>query len=112
MSIEQDEKAESYIYWLKKVVKAALPRSSDWYRVGERTLDAIRAILWSVGLTAFRIVVLVTLPVSAPILARVCQRLNESACTRRNAMRAEMRSMYANRIRRARQRAGAKEEAQ
>lgn len=112
MSIDQDEKPEGYAYWLKTVAKAALPRASDWYRVGERALDAIKAILWSAGMTAFRLAVLFTLPVTAPILARVCQKLNERTCARRNATRAEMRSNFMNLAQRARQRAELKEEPQ
>lgn len=106
MSADQDEKPEGYAYWLKTVAKAALPRASDWYGVGERTFDAIKAILWSVGMMTFRLIILVTLPVSAPILARVCQRLNEKACARRNAMRAEMIANLMNRAQRAQQREG------
>lgn len=96
MSIDQDEKPETYAYWLKTVVKAALPRASDWYRVGERALDSIKAILWSAAMMVTRIAILVTLPVSAPILALVFQRMNEKASARRNAMRAEMRSNFMN----------------
>lgn len=110
MSVDQDEKPESYAYWLKTVAKAALPRSGDWYGVGEHTLDAIKEILWSAGMTAFRLAVLFTLPVSALILARVCQRLNERTCERRNAKRAEMRANFTNLAQRARQRTQAKKE--
>lgn len=68
---------ESYWYWLKACALAALPQGSDWRGVLADAADLARSLWFAFGMTLLRLLILVTLPASLPILALIALRENQ-----------------------------------
>ncbi len=98
-----------YLYWLKAAAKMPIPLRSDWRGVGKLVCDATKAVAYALLITAARVAVLATLPVSAPVFAIVAVKLNRRSCERLNQRRAELRDAFAGRATRARAQAQNKE---
>lgn len=65
--IQEYTQPRSYGYWLKQSLKLPLPLRKDFDGLGEALMDVGRVMLTMI----FRLFVLLTLPISAPVLAYV-----------------------------------------
>lgn len=65
------QKPESFTYWLKLVAQIVIPRKGDWRDRYYMDSDESIHVLQGIFLTLIRLLVLVTFPVSVPILALI-----------------------------------------
>lgn len=84
------EQTESLKYWLKASAVAAIPRPGDWACAAQSGVDFAIDFLIALTTTLFRLVVLVTFPVSVPLLAIVARRYNAKAVEHRARARKEL----------------------
>lgn len=73
------DEPNSYRYWVKAVAWESLvgyPR--DWEGVGYLLWEVACAIAESAGKSLMRVLVLLTMPISAPFLAWYCMKVNAS----------------------------------
>ncbi len=87
---DQTEQPESYGHWMRVIASMAIPQRRDWAGVGCDVLDAALSIGAALYITTARLLILVTLPVSAPTLALVARRANVRAAAARNQARQEV----------------------
>ena len=73
-------KPENYLYWLKGCARLPIPMLQDFEGAVEAIKDLLVCFLkfWS------RMLILVLFPVSVPLLAYLCWKLNIKAVERRN----------------------------
>lgn len=72
-------KAESYWYWLKATAKASFTGYAwDWSGIGGMVYEAMGEVAEAICRTVLRILLLLTLPISAPFLAWYCMKVNAS----------------------------------
>lgn len=64
-----DVTPEPYWYWLKTALRMPLPMRADWDGLLDALLDIAGVIFRGVTATLLRLLILVTLPISAPLLA-------------------------------------------
>lgn len=70
-------KAESYWYWLKVVSMCSVTGYvGDWDGVGGIIYEAMGEVAMAIGRAVLRLLLLATLPISAPILAWYCTTTN------------------------------------
>ena len=81
---------ENYSYWLRSSAKAVIPQKRDWSGVGHEVFNAIHYLWYAICVTVFRLLLLLTFPVSVPLLALALTRLNKRAVSRHNQRREEM----------------------
>lgn len=73
-------KPETYLYWLKVCARLPIPMLQDF----EGLLEAFKTILEVLLVILRRVIILVTFPVSVPVLAWVCLKANIKTVERRN----------------------------
>ena len=84
------EKPEPFKYWVKAAMVAAIPRPGDWSKALYSWVEFCSDLWDALGVTIFRLLVLVTFPISIPLLAMTAMRLNRKAVELRNKARAEL----------------------
>ena len=93
------EEPRGYLQWLLIVARVPLPLRSDWRGVGKHVLVAAKAVASALLLTAVRLAILLTLPISAPLLAVVLNKLNKRWVEKTIKRRAEVLAGYTNHAR-------------
>ena len=85
---------EPYSYWLKVAARIAVPTTNEWGPLVESGREFLLDLWQMVAVTFFRLLVLVTLPVSAPLLALWMLKANRKTVERRERQKREaMESM-------------------
>ncbi|QIL72303.1 hypothetical protein G7048_19250 [Diaphorobacter sp. HDW4B] len=64
--------SDPYKHWLKVIAETCIPQARDWRGVGSDAVDALASVGHALALTGLRLLVLVTFPISVPLLARWC----------------------------------------
>lgn len=64
--------SDPYKHWLKVIAGTCVPQARDWYGVGSDVVDALASLGHALALTGLRLLVLVTFPISVPLIARWC----------------------------------------
>ena len=64
--------SDPYKHWFKSCAEMCIPQACDWHGVGGDVAEASRGLGRALGLTGLRLMVLLTFPVSVPLLARWC----------------------------------------
>lgn len=67
---------EPYSYWLKVAARTAVPTTNEWWPLVESGREFVQDLWLAVTVTLFRLLVLLTLPISAPLLALLMVRQN------------------------------------
>lgn len=73
---------ENYRYWLKRCLMLPIPLRRDFDGLGEALMDVGRVMLTMI----LRLFVLLTLPVSAPVLAYLLLKVNIKTAARNKAI--------------------------
>lgn len=81
---------ESYLRWLRACGWATLPQANEWRPVWSDAVDSAHSLGFAVGMTLARLLLLLTFPVSVPILALVAMRANHRAADAQAKSRAEL----------------------
>lgn len=81
---------ESYLRWLRTCCLATLPQANEWRRAWSDAVDLTHSLAFAVCMTVARLVLLLTSPVSVPILALVAMRANHRAADAQAKARAEL----------------------
>lgn len=90
-------KAESYWYWLKAVAKTSVTGYAwDWSGIGGMVYEAIGEVAEAIGRTVLRILLLLTLPISAPALAWYCMKTNAAVAEEVEGCKRELLSQLQN----------------
>lgn len=71
------EKPKGYWYWFKKVVRICFPMKKDFYGLGDALWEAICKATHAILKLLSRALLLITFPISVPILAVVFRRENK-----------------------------------
>lgn len=89
--------AESYWYWLKAVAKASVTGYiGDWSGVGEMVYEAMGEVARALAQTMVRILLLLTLPISAPALAWLCMKTNAAVAEEADRRKRELLDQLQN----------------
>ena len=80
---------EPYRYWLKVAAKLSIPSGREWEPLAESVPEAIDDLWNAVTVTAFRLLILGTLPVSAPLLALWMLKANRKTVELRERQKRE-----------------------
>lgn len=79
---------DTYWFWLRACTRMAFPMRHDFYDLRDAVVDLLRALALTALVLAMRALILVTLPISAPLLAwwalRRRLRLREMLAPRRD----------------------------
>lgn len=81
---------ESYWHWLRACGWATLPKAGEWRGAWSDAVDLAHSLGFAVGITLARLVLLLTFPVSVPILALVAMKANHRAADAQAKARAEI----------------------
>lgn len=81
---------ESYWHWLLVCGRATLPQANDWRGAWRDAVDLAHSLGFAVCMTLARLVLLLALPVSVPMLALVAMKANHRAADARAKARAEL----------------------
>lgn len=71
------EKPQGYWHWFKQVVRMCFPMKKDFYGLGEVLWEATCALTNSLLKTIVRLLLLLTLPVSVPVITVLLKRRNK-----------------------------------
>ena len=83
-------KVESYRYWLRACLTAAIPQPREWRDVWSDAVVLVHSIAYAIGMTTLRLLILLTSPISVPILAAWAVRANRRAVEAREKARTEL----------------------
>lgn len=84
-------KAESYWYWLKVVSMCSVTGyARHWSGVGEMVYEAMGEVARALAQTMVRILLLLTLPISAPALAWLCMKRNAAVAEEADRRKREL----------------------
>lgn len=64
------DESRTYWQWLRIVARMTFPMRHDFAGIWEGLTDFVRAVVWCVSVLFMRVLLLLTLPVSGPLLAR------------------------------------------
>ena len=84
-------KPETYWYWLKASAKAAVRFPFTDF---EDAVEALKALLWVVLVFWLRLLVLLTFPVSVPLIALICLKANREVVAARERAKKEILDSY------------------
>ena len=79
-------KNESYWYWLRACFWAAVPQAQEW----RGAIDLAHSLAFAVGAPLLRLLILLTSPISVPLLAAWAVRANRRAVEAREKARTEL----------------------
>jgi len=83
-------KVESYWYWLRACLTAAIPQPRDWRDVWSDAVVLVHSIAYAIGMTTLRLLILLTSPISVPILAALAVHANRRVVEAREKARTEL----------------------
>ena len=83
-------KNESYWYWLRACFWAAVPQAQEWRGAWSDAIDLAHSLAFAVGMTLLRLLILLTSPISVPILAAWAVRANRRTVEAREKARTEL----------------------
>lgn len=86
-------KPESFTYWLKLVAQSVIPRKGDWRDRYYMDSDESIHVMQGIFLTLIRLLVLVTFPVSVPVLALIALYFDRRRNVALRKYRAGLRAM-------------------
>lgn len=90
-------KAESYWYWLKAVARSSVTGYAwDWSGIGGMVYEAMGEVAEAIGRTVLRILLLLTLPISAPALAWYCMKTNAAVAEETERRKRELLDQLQN----------------
>lgn len=81
---------ESYLQWLRACGWAALPQADEWRGAWSDAVDLAHSLAFAVGMTLARLVILLTFPISVPLLAVIAMRANHRAADAQAKARKEI----------------------
>ena len=82
-------KVESYWYWLRECLITAIPQPSEWRGAWSDAVDLMQSLAYAIGITLLRLLILLTSPISVPILAAFALHANRRAVEARERLHAE-----------------------
>ena len=82
-------KVESYQYWLRACLTAAIPQPREWRDVWSDAVDLMQSLAYAIGMTLLRLLILLTSPISVPILAAFALHANRRVVEARERLHAE-----------------------
>lgn len=82
-------KVESYWYWLRACLIAAIPQPREWCGAWRDAVDLMRSLAYAIGMTLLRLLILLTSPISVPILAAFALHANRRVVEARERLRTE-----------------------
>lgn len=77
------EKPKGYWHWFKQTVRMCFPMKKDFYGLGEVLWEALCKTVYVLLLCISRLLLLITSPVSAPIIALLFTKANKATMERR-----------------------------
>jgi len=83
-------KVESYWYWLRACFWAAVPQAQEWRDVWSDAVVLVHSIAYAIGMTTLRLLILLTSPISVPILAALAVHANRRVVEAREKARTEL----------------------
>ncbi len=90
--------SDPYKHWLKTCAIAVVPCRGDWCGVGRDLGDALGSLGRAVSQTVFRLILLLTFPISVPLFALWAFK-REKQVERRRKERAEAKAEARNKLR-------------
>lgn len=82
-------KVESYWYWLRACLIAAIPQPREWRGAWRDAVDLMQSLAYAICMTLLRLLILLTSPISVPILAAFALHANRRVVEARERLRAE-----------------------
>ena len=83
-------KVESYWYWLRACLIAAIPQPREWRGAWSDAVDLMQSLAYAIGMTLLRLLILLTSPISVPILAAFALHANRRTVEAREKARTEL----------------------
>ena len=83
------EKPKGYYHWFKQAVRMCFPMKQDFYGLGEALWEAVCKLTNAVFYCLTRLLILLTFPISIPLITILCTRQNERVMKRRAKMMTE-----------------------
>lgn len=71
------EQPKGYWYWFKQVARMCFPMKHDFYGLGDALWEAVCALSGAMLRITARLVILLTFPVSVPLIAAILKRHNK-----------------------------------
>ena len=82
-------KNESYWYWLRACFWTAVPQAQEWRGAWSDAIDLAHSLAFAIGMTLLRLLILLTSPISVPILAAFALHANRRVVEARERLHAE-----------------------